>query len=80
MSTRTLRRGFLDTVGTTPAQWIATARVRRAQQLLETTSLQVEEVAARAGFASASVLRAHFASIAGTSPLAYRRAFSGSRP
>ena len=79
MSTRTLTRRFLDIVGTTPAQWIATARVRRAQQLLETTTLPVEEVAARAGFGSVSVLRAHFAGIAGTSPVAYRRTFSSSR-
>ena len=39
MSTRTLSRRFLEQVGTTPVRWIAGARVRRAQQLLETTSL-----------------------------------------
>jgi transcriptional regulator GlxA family with amidase domain len=44
--------------------------------LLETTHLDVEQVAAKSGFGSASVLRQHFAAIVGTSPLAYRRAFS----
>jgi len=76
MSTRTLSRRFLEQVGAT-AQWIARARVRRAQQLLEATSLSVEDVAAKSGFRSASVLREHFGVILGTPPLAYRCAFGG---
>jgi transcriptional regulator GlxA family with amidase domain len=79
MSTRTLSRRFVERVGTTPAQWIAAARVRRAQQLLETTSLSVEEVAVHSGFRSASVLREHFAGNVGTNPLAYRRSFGSAR-
>jgi transcriptional regulator GlxA family with amidase domain len=76
MSPRTLSRRFRDQVGGTPAAWIVQARVRRAQQLLETTNFSIERVAAEAGFGSATVLRAHFGNIVGTSPLAYRRAFS----
>jgi transcriptional regulator GlxA family with amidase domain len=76
MSPRTLSRRFREQVGGTPAAWIAQARVRRAQRLLETTDLSVEQVAAEAGFGSATVLRAHFGGVVGTSPLAYRRAFS----
>ena len=75
MSTRTLSRRFVERVGATPAQWVASARVRRAQQLLETTGLSVEEVAAHSGFRSASVLREHFAGVVGTAPLAYRHNF-----
>jgi transcriptional regulator GlxA family with amidase domain len=75
MSTRTLSRRFLERVGATPAQWINRARIRRAQQLLETTGLSIEEVAAESGFRSASVLRQHFGEIVGTTPLAYRRNF-----
>jgi len=75
MSTRTLSRRFRLEVGATPAAWIASARVRRAQRLLETTELSVERLAAEVGFASATVLRARFAETVGTSPLAYRRAF-----
>ena len=37
MSVRTLSRNFRAQVGMTPAEWIARARVRRAQRLLETT-------------------------------------------
>jgi transcriptional regulator GlxA family with amidase domain len=76
MSIRTLSRQFSAQVGTTPANWISRARVRRAQTLLETTQLAVERVASECGFGSAAVLREHFAEIVGTTPLAYRRAFS----
>jgi len=63
----------------TPAQWVSAARVRRAQQLLETTGFSVEEVAAQSGFRSASVFRQHFAKMTGTTPLAYRRSFATPR-
>ena len=76
MSTRTLSRRFLEQVGATPAQWIAHARVHYAQRLLETAGLSVEEVATEAGFGSAAVLRERFRQIVGTSPTAYRRAFT----
>ena len=76
MSTRTLSRRFREQVGTTPAAWIAHARVRRAQRLLETTNLAIERVAAEVGFGSATVMREHFGTVVATSPQAYRRAFS----
>jgi transcriptional regulator GlxA family with amidase domain len=74
-STRTLTRRFRDQVGTSPAAWVARARVRQAQRLLETTDRAIERVASDVGFGSATVLRAHFGRIAGTNPIAYRRAF-----
>lgn len=77
MSIRTFSRHFRAHVGDTPASWIARVRVRRAQNLLETTGLAIERVAAESGFASSTVMRQHFAAIVGTTPLAYRRAFSG---
>jgi transcriptional regulator GlxA family with amidase domain len=76
MSTRTLSRRFRRQVGTTPALWVARARVRRAQRLLETTDLSIESVAAAVGFGSSAVLREHFGRTVGTSPQAYRRSFS----
>ena len=75
MSTRTLWRRFNEQVGMSPAQWLAKARVRRAQHLLETTRIHIENVAAEAGFGSASVLREHFANSVGVTPTAYRRSF-----
>lgn len=76
MSTRTLSRRFREGVGTTPAHWITVARIRRAQQLLETTELPVEQIADETGFNSATVLRDHFNRIVGTTPTAYRSGFS----
>ena len=77
MSTRTLSRRFREQIGLPPAQWNIKARIRRAQQLLETTALPIEQIAERVGFRSTSVLREHFCAILGTSPLAYRHAFGG---
>jgi transcriptional regulator GlxA family with amidase domain len=79
MSCRTLSRRFREHVGMTPAAWIARARVREAQRLLETTMLSVEEVADAAGYGSTTVLRDRFAAIVGVSPLSYRRSFSSAK-
>ena len=80
MSVRTLSRRFAEQVGQTPAQWVTKARVRRAQLLLETTQLPIEHIAGEAGFQSASVLREHFKSVVGVSPLSWRRSFGSSNP
>jgi len=78
MSTRTLARRFTDAAGTSPAAWVARMRLQRAQELLETTDLPVDEVAAAVGWGSGAVLRHHFGRL-GTTPLAYRRTFAGAR-
>lgn len=77
MSTRTFARRFRAATGVSPASWVSGQRLDRARELLERTGLGVEEVARRAGFGSAAVLRAHFGRL-GTTPLAYRRTFAGS--
>lgn len=74
-SPRTFARRFREQTGTTPLQWLITARVRRAQELLETTRLSVEEIAAAAGFDGAAALRCRFQSTVGVSPRVYRRSF-----
>jgi transcriptional regulator GlxA family with amidase domain len=80
MSCRTLSRRFREHVGMTPAAWIARARIRHAQRLLETTTLSVEAVAEAVGFGSATVLRERFRATVGASPLTYRRSFVSSGP
>lgn len=76
MSERTFARRFVAETGTTPHRWIVQQRVLRARELLEQTDLPVESVASHSGFGSAALLRTHFQSVVGTSPQAYRRAFS----
>jgi transcriptional regulator GlxA family with amidase domain len=79
LSVRTLSRRFREQTGTTPLKWLLRARVYRAQVLLETTRLSVELVTGRVGFGSPSALREQFQRFVGTSPQAYRRAFSQRR-
>ena len=74
-SPRTFSRRFRQQTGTTPLQWLLTARIRRAQSLLETTALTVEEVATRSGFEAAPTFRDRFSRIVGLNPTAYRKAF-----
>lgn len=76
MSPRTFARRFRAETGTTPAAWITRQRLARAQQLLESTDLSVEDVARQAGFGPAGVLRHHFTGVLQTTPQAYRRRFS----
>lgn len=73
---RTLHRRFVEQVAATPAAWIAAARVRRAQELLETSNLTTDVIAARVGFGSADTLRRRFRSQVGMSPSSYRARFS----
>lgn len=75
MSIRTLTRRFHKQTGMSPLRWVQTARVRRAQRLLETTALSVEQVATEAGFGSVTALRERFARVVGTTPQRYRHAF-----
>lgn len=79
LSTRSLSRRFRAEVGITPAAWVASARVRRAQVLLEAGRDPVERIAEQVGFGSATVLRQHFARLVGTAPTSYRKAFSARR-
>jgi AraC family transcriptional activator FtrA len=76
-STRTFARRFKAETGCTPKQWLLAARVRRAQRLLETTDLSVDEVARHAGFGNAAALRVHFERITTRTPSAYRATFRG---
>jgi len=76
LSERTFSRHFREQMGTTPLQWLNHARVRRAQQLLETTTtLSAESIAAAVGLGSASTLRERFQRIVTASPRDYRRSF-----
>lgn len=77
MSERTFARRFKEATGTTPFRWLLTQRLRRAQELLETSDLDVEQVAGHAGFGTAANLREHVRRELGTTPSAYRRTFGG---
>jgi AraC family transcriptional activator FtrA len=75
MSTRTFVRRFQEEVGVSPGQWVLSQRVGAAQQLLEHSTLSVETIAQRVGFASALNLRRCFHRRVGVTPAVYRRTF-----
>lgn len=76
MSERTFLRRFRAATGMTPADWITQARVDHARELLEHTTLSIEQIAQRTGLGAATTLRHHFRKKVGVSPLAYRRQFA----
>jgi len=76
MSERTFARRFVQETGTTPLRWLTGQRILLAQELLEETTETVDVIADRAGFGNAATLRHHFRAWRGTTPQAYRHAFS----
>ncbi len=75
VSPRTFARRFREETGGTPLQWLLSRRVLEARRLLEETDLDIEGVATRCGFGTASSLREHFRRATETTPTAYRRSF-----
>jgi len=72
-SPRTLARRVAQALGTTPLRFAQRVRVARAVHLLDTTSLSVDEVAARVGYADAAAFRRVFRRETGDAPAARRR-------
>ncbi|MER5779105.1 helix-turn-helix domain-containing protein [Streptomyces sp. NPDC002039] len=76
MSKRSFARRFTAATGTTPHAWLRNLRLSSAEELLETTTLPVEEIAHRVGYGSAAVLREQFVRRRGVPPRSYRRTFT----
>ncbi|MFK8907955.1 GlxA family transcriptional regulator, partial [Streptomyces sp. YS-3] len=76
MSKRSFTRRFTAATGTTPHAWLRNLRLSRAEELLETTNLPIEEIAHQIGYASAAVLREQFIRRRGVPPRSYRRSFT----
>ncbi|MER7174773.1 GlxA family transcriptional regulator [Streptomyces mesophilus] len=75
MSRRTFARRFTAATGSTPHAWLRDLRLGRAEELLESTDLPVEEIAHQVGYSSAAVLREQFVRRRGVPPRSYRRSF-----
>lgn len=76
MSERTFIRRFHASTGMTPGDWLTDARLRRARDLLESSALGIDDIAAKTGLGTASTLRHHFRKRVGISPSEYRSQFS----
>lgn len=77
-SPRTFARRFREQTGTTPLQWLLKARIRRAQEMLETTRRPIEDIALRCGFDSSVTFRTRFRKLVGLTPSAFRQRFAPS--
>lgn len=75
-SVRTLTRRFAAETGLSPLQWLLHQRVELARELLESTDLQMGEVAHRSGLVTTDSLRQHILRRTGLTPTAYRAAFT----
>jgi len=76
VSVRTLTRRFHAESGVSPLQWLLHQRVERAKELLESTTLPMDQVARGCGLGTADSLRAHVVRRTGLTPSAYRAQFS----
>ncbi len=77
MSHRNFARAFKRDVGLTPAAFVESLRLERARTLLETTDLQLDQIAARCGFGTPETLRRVFGRRLHVSPSEYRDRFAG---
>ena len=75
MSPRTFARVFHRETGVTPAKFVERARLDAARRLLEDEALGLDEVAARAGFASGEQMRRTFRRHLRVLPFDYRKRF-----
>lgn len=76
VSVRTLTRRFHAESGVSPLQWLLHQRIERAKELLETTTLPMDQVARACGLGTADSLRAHVVRRTGLTPSAYRAQFT----
>lgn len=76
MSPRTFLRRFEAATGSTPARWLLNVRLTRSRDLLESSTLSIDEIAELVGFGSATTLRHHFRAKLSTTPAAYRKTFT----
>jgi transcriptional regulator GlxA family with amidase domain len=76
VSQRTLIRRFIEETGATPLQWLLNARLGKAREMLETSTLPIDRVAQDCGLGTAANLRLRFRRALDATPTAYRRTFT----
>lgn len=74
-SPRTLLRRFQKAVGLSPVQYTQQLRVERAKALLESTTLSLEDITGRCGYANVSTFSTVFKRWAQVTPREYRARF-----
>lgn len=80
MSTRNFSRVFLRDIGVTPADFVEAARLDAARRLLQDSSMPMQRIADRCGFADLHGMRRVFRRNLGVGPTDYRATFQTSSP
>jgi transcriptional regulator GlxA family with amidase domain len=78
MAPRTLNRKFKNELGISPFEWLKLTRIRHAKLLLESTSLNIDQVSHNSGLGSSKNMRAQFKKVVGVTPTEYRKSFQRS--
>lgn len=76
MSRSTFTRHFKKATGMSFNQWLIDTRLQQSRDLLESTHLSIEEIAAKVGFHSATAFRQHFKHKHHISPKQWRKQFT----
>ena len=76
---RTLSRRFVSATGLTPMHYLSKHRLEIARRLLQSTDLQVQQIAEQAGFASATVFCRNFKQAFAQTPREYRQSLPSSK-
>ncbi|OOR92463.1 AraC family transcriptional regulator [Moraxella caviae] len=80
ISRRTFTRHFYKMTGQSLTQWLINARLQKSLELLESSTLSIEQIADEIGFQSAVSFRTHFKAKFEVSPSQWRKVFVGSSP
>jgi len=75
-SARTLQRRFKLATGHSPHMWLTNERIELAKDLLETTNLNIQQIADVTGLKTPETFRHHFKRLTGDSPTRFRRKFN----
>ncbi|HEV7275952.1 MAG TPA: helix-turn-helix domain-containing protein [Devosiaceae bacterium] len=75
LTERSFLRRFKRATGQSPLEYVQTMRIEEAKQLLETSGLSLDDVAAEIGYSEPSAFRHLFRKLVGVTPSAYRRRY-----
>ncbi len=75
LSRRSFDRHFRSSLGISPKEWLTRQRIELAREYLESSKMNIDQIADKCGFGSAMNLRHHFGQVLNVSPSYYRRQF-----
>lgn len=73
LTERSFHRRFRKATGQSPLEYVQTMRIEEAKQLLETTDMSFDAIAAEVGYSEPSAFRHLFRKLVGVTASAYRR-------